>query len=72
MWDSESVCKAIIDGLRRNQNTHIYGEVSSEDGVWRDGEGNEAEGAMGSDVGRFSWAKGVMGAVSRVRGTGGF
>jgi len=37
-----------------------------------DEEGKQAEGALGPDVGRFSWAKGGVGAVNRVRGAGGF
>lgn len=72
MFDSQLVCGAWIDGLRRNQNTHLYGEVGKDDGVWRDGKGGEAEGVIGVDPGKFSWAKGVMGAVNRVRGTGDF
>lgn len=72
MFDSALVCKGWIDGLRRNQNTHVYGEVNAEDGVWRDGEGKEAEGVIGVDPGNFSWAKGIIGAVNRVRGSGGF
>jgi hypothetical protein len=46
--------------------------ASQEDGLWRDEHGNEAEGAIGKDPGRFSWAKGVVGAIQRVRGAGGF
>ncbi|KAK0643811.1 hypothetical protein B0T16DRAFT_392277 [Cercophora newfieldiana] len=72
MLDSEEVCKAWIDGLRRNQNTHVYGVLDREEGVWRDGEGRQAEGVVGVDPGRFSWAKGMVGAVKRVKGTGGF
>jgi len=72
MFDSALVCKAWIDGLRRNQNTHIYGEVSKEDGIWRDDRGEQAKDVIGVDPGRFSWAKGFMGAINRVRGTGGF
>jgi phosphatidylserine/phosphatidylglycerophosphate/cardiolipin synthase-like enzyme len=72
MIDSRDVCRAWIEGLRRNQNTHLYGELSKEDGVWRDKDGKEAEGVIGVDPGRFSWAKGLVGAVKRVQGTGGF
>ncbi|KAI0380116.1 IQ calmodulin-binding motif protein [Hypomontagnella monticulosa] len=72
MIDSAPICKAWIEGLRRNQNTHLYGRVSNEDGVWRDKEGKEADGATGVDPGRFSWAKGIIGAVKRVQGVGGF
>jgi hypothetical protein len=72
MFDSPFICAQLEDALRRNQNTEMYGEVSAEDGVWRDERGNEVEGAMGWDVGRFAWAKGLVGAVQRVRGVGGF
>ncbi|KAI1096053.1 IQ calmodulin-binding motif protein [Rostrohypoxylon terebratum] len=71
MIDSPLVCRAWIEALRRNQNTHLYGRVG-EDGVWRDAQGKEAEGATGVDAGRFSWAKGLLGAIKRVQGTGGF
>lgn len=72
MFDSGLVCKAWIDGLRRNQNTCIYGQVSQIDGIWRDEKGNQAEDVIGVDPGRFSWAKGFMGAIKRVQGTGDF
>ncbi|CAG8954511.1 hypothetical protein HYFRA_00004424 [Hymenoscyphus fraxineus] len=72
MFESRDVCRAWIDALRRNQNTHLYGEVSKEDGVWRDERGAQAEGVIGVDPGRFSWARGFVGAIERVRGTGDF
>ncbi|KAI5922548.1 hypothetical protein F4810DRAFT_672966 [Camillea tinctor] len=73
LLESPGICHTWLRaGLRRNQNTGLYGAVDTRDGVWRDGEGKEVEGAMGPDPGRFSWAKGLMGAVKRVRGTGGF
>jgi phosphatidylserine/phosphatidylglycerophosphate/cardiolipin synthase-like enzyme len=72
MLDSPAVCRAWIDGLRRNQNTHLYGALDREAGVWVDAEGKQAEGAIGVDPGRFSWARGVVGAVKRLQGTGGF
>ncbi|KAH7026337.1 uncharacterized protein B0I36DRAFT_248992 [Microdochium trichocladiopsis] len=72
MLESESVCAAWIDGLRRNQNTHRYGALSQEDGIWRDAEGKQADGVMGVDPGKFSWLKGFTGAIKRVQGTGGF
>ncbi|KAK8051092.1 hypothetical protein PG993_002477 [Apiospora rasikravindrae] len=72
MIDSAEVCRGWIDALRRNQNTHRYGQVGREDGVWRDGEGSEVRGSMGVDPGRFSWARGLVGAVKRVQGEGGF
>jgi hypothetical protein len=53
-------------------DTHLYGMASQEDGLWRDKDGKEAPGAIGKDPGRFSWAKGVVGAIQRVRGAGGF
>ena len=72
MVDSGDICRAWIDGIRRNQNTHVYGALDGGEGVWRDGKGREAEGVIGVDPGRFSWVRGVVGAVRRVRGTGGF
>lgn len=72
MIDSAEIVAKWIEGIDRNQNTRVYGEASQEDGIWRDAEGNEAPGAIGKDPGRMSWAKGVVGAVQRVRGAGGF
>lgn len=72
MVDSEEICRGWIEGIRRNQNTHLYGAVDRDDGVWRDAKGREAEGSMGVDAGRFAWARGLVGAVRRVKGTGGF
>ncbi|KAI9847238.1 MAG: hypothetical protein M1838_000974 [Thelocarpon superellum] len=72
MIDSPSICASWIQALRRNQNTHLYGALDPKDGMWRDHEGKEAEGAIGIDPGRFAWAKGFVGAVQRVRGAGGF
>ncbi|CAK7198325.1 hypothetical protein SEUCBS139899_000985 [Sporothrix eucalyptigena] len=72
MLDSSDVCRAWIDGLRRNENTHLYGGLVKEEGIWRDYEGKEADGALGIDPGRFSWAKGFVGAIKRVQGKGGF
>ena len=72
MIDSPLICRAWLDAIRRNQNTHLYGAVSQEDGIWRDSDGKEAEGAIGKDPGRFAWATGIKGAIERVRGAGGF
>ncbi|OAA66761.1 IQ calmodulin-binding motif protein [Niveomyces insectorum RCEF 264] len=72
MLESADVCRAWIDGLRRNQNTHLYGELDIKEGNWRDCDGREAEGTLGVDPGPFSWAKGIVGAIERVRGVGGF
>ncbi|ORY12780.1 IQ calmodulin-binding motif protein [Clohesyomyces aquaticus] len=68
MIDSKEICGEWQEALKRNQNTHIYGAASQTDGIWRDAGGKEADGAIGKDPGRFSWAKGVVGAVQRVRG----
>ncbi|KAH0536671.1 hypothetical protein FGG08_006466 [Glutinoglossum americanum] len=72
MLDSAAVCAEWKDALRRNQNTEKYGEVSQEDGSWKDDEGKGVEGALGWDVGRFSWMWGIVGAFQKVRGVGGF
>ncbi|KAJ7118728.1 hypothetical protein C8R44DRAFT_181495 [Mycena epipterygia] len=72
MLDSATVCKGWIDGLRRNQNTHLYGPVDKTDGIWRDENGNQPQDVIGIDPGRFSWAKGFVGAIDRVRGVGDF
>ncbi|KAJ7090308.1 hypothetical protein B0H15DRAFT_907267 [Mycena belliarum] len=72
MFESATVCKGWIDGLRRVQNTHLYGMVDKIDGIWRDENGNQPQDVIGIDPGRFSWAKGVVGAIERVRGTGDF
>jgi hypothetical protein len=53
-------------------DTHLYGLASQEDGIWRDKDGKEVEGAIGKDPGKFSWVKGIVGAVQRVRGAGEF
>ncbi|KAF8832131.1 hypothetical protein HHX47_DHR1001116 [Lentinula edodes] len=73
LLDSPEVCRAWMEGVRRNQNTEVYGRVSEVDGCWHDPiSGEMAEGAIGVDPGRFSWARGMVGAVQRVRGAGGF
>lgn len=72
MLESEAVCRAWVDALRRNQNTHRYGALDKAAGVWTDARGEQAEGAIGIDPGRFAWAKGVVGAIKRVQGDGGF
>lgn len=74
MVDCESVCRDWLEALERgNGNTVLFGAVGPEDGVWRDAEGHEAEGGEVPKGGTVAgWAKGVVGAVRRVRGTGGF
>jgi phosphatidylserine/phosphatidylglycerophosphate/cardiolipin synthase-like enzyme len=69
MIDSEEVCRAWIDGLRRNQNTHLYGQLSQEDGIWRDAEGNQADGVTGPKKVKFGLLKGTVGVIGRVTGT---
>ncbi|KAL9105390.1 MAG: hypothetical protein Q9227_009428 [Pyrenula ochraceoflavens] len=84
--DSSEVCKAWREGIEANQNTAKYGKaqkfakegnngetVDEKVGCWVDPEtGKQAEGAVGINPGRFSWARGAIGAVQRVRGLGGF
>ncbi|KAJ5513615.1 hypothetical protein N7463_003167 [Penicillium fimorum] len=71
--DSKLVCQAWIELINRNQNTLKYGAASKKDGCWHDPETNKIPaGSIGPVPGRFSWAKGVVGAVQRVRGIGGF
>ncbi|THX14416.1 hypothetical protein D6D17_03261 [Aureobasidium pullulans] len=72
MIDSAEIVTKWREGIERNQNTGKLGRSSNEDGIWRDAQGNQAKGAIGVDAGKFSWAKGVVGAVQRVRGAGGF
>ncbi|KAJ5928499.1 hypothetical protein N7466_007455 [Penicillium verhagenii] len=73
MLDSQLVCQAWLAAIDRNQNTAKYGAASFEDGCWHDpSTGEIPPGSIGTDPGHFSWAKGVIGAVKRVRGVGGF
>ncbi|KAJ4472653.1 hypothetical protein C8R41DRAFT_870396 [Lentinula lateritia] len=73
LLDSPEVCRTWMEGIRRNQNTEVYGKVSMVDGCWHDPvSGEMVDGAIGVDPGRFSWARGMVGAVQRVRGAGGF
>ena len=76
MIDSPLVCQKWLEGIRQNQNTHLYGQVEKEGantGCWIDPKtGKQAEGAIGVSAGRFSWATGITGAIARAKGTGGF
>lgn len=75
MLDSQFVCDIWLQGVRQNQNTHLYGKVSKvgpEAGCWVDETGKQADAAIGPDAGRFAWAYGIRGAIARVKGTGGF
>ncbi|KAF2028218.1 IQ calmodulin-binding motif protein [Setomelanomma holmii] len=70
MIDSREICETWLEGIDRNQNTALYGLASDVDGIWRSPTTNEeVKGAIGKNPGRFSWAKGVVGAVQRVRGS---
>ncbi|KAL4898021.1 hypothetical protein BDV59DRAFT_208557 [Aspergillus ambiguus] len=61
LLDSPIVCQTWLELLNRNQNTAIYGAVSSEDGCWHDPvTGDLATGSIGVNPGRFSWAKGIF------------
>ncbi|KXX76260.1 Minor cardiolipin synthase ClsB [Madurella mycetomatis] len=70
--ESEALCAEWVHALERNQNTRLFGAVQREDGVWRDREGREADGALGVNAGPFGWVRGAKGAIQRLRGTGGF
>lgn len=76
MIDSPFVCGKWIEGIRQNQNTHIYGLVEKtgpDAGCWKDPQtGKQADGAIGVDAGSFAWAYGIKGALARVQGKGGF
>ena len=75
MIDDEETCRRWEEGLRRGQNTDRFGKATKEGdkaGCWVDENGELAPGSIGVDAGRFSWAKGVVGAVKRVQGAGGF
>lgn len=69
MIDSALICKAWKEGIERNQNTHIYGAASQQDGCWYHPDtGQLAEGSLGTDAGHFSWAKGIIGTVKKAGG----
>lgn len=76
MIDSSLVCGKWLEGIRQNQNTHLYGKVEKDGanaGCWIDPDTrDQVEGAIGVNAGRMSWAKGFEGAFARLRGTGGF
>ncbi|KAL4932198.1 IQ calmodulin-binding motif protein [Aspergillus undulatus] len=73
LLDSPLICRSWLDAINRNQNTAKYGLVRPDDGCWHDPvTGEMAEGSLGLDPGKFSWARGAVGVVQRVRGTGGF
>ncbi|PPQ94500.1 hypothetical protein CVT25_014154, partial [Psilocybe cyanescens] len=66
--DSPEVCKEWADGIRANQNTHIYGRLD-DDGVWRDPKDGSVLEDMGTTKGGSvgALAKGLVDAVKRVQ-----
>ena len=71
MIDSEEVCRKWREGCERNQNTAKFG-VSSEDGVWRDKDGNPGPGYMGNPGKVTGLFKGVGGMLKKMKDKGGF
>lgn len=71
MIDSPSVCKEWRDGIRRNENTHLYGKLG-DDGIWRDKDGNVATDGSGVTSGPKGLYMGIKGSILRVQGKGGF
>jgi len=71
MVDSPEMCAEWRAGIDNNQNTAIFGRLDDKDGLWRDKEGNVID-SSGGKGGPLAIAKGLMGAVARVQGKGGF
>ena len=72
MIDSEATCRKWREGIERNQNTGKFGKASQDDGVWRDENGKEAEGATKVSAPPVSWVKGAMGMAKKMQEKGGF
>ena len=70
MVDSAQLAREWLIALNINQNTGQYGAVD-EDGFWRDKDGNVVQSSGGTG-GLIEVVKGMMNAVARVRGKGGF
>ncbi|THG97953.1 hypothetical protein EW026_g4144 [Hermanssonia centrifuga] len=70
MVDSPKLCAEWMAALNNNQNTAMLGPIG-EDGLWRDKDGNvvQSSGGLGGPV---EVMKGMMNAVARVQGKGGF
>lgn len=70
MVDSSALAREWLAALNHNQNSGTLGEVGR-DGIWRDAAGNEvtSSGGMG---GPLNVVKGMLNAVARVQGKGGF
>jgi len=71
MVDSPEMCAEWRAGIENNQNTAAYGRIDIKDGLWRDLEGNVLDSSVGKG-GVKEIAKGLLGAVARVQGKGGF
>lgn len=67
MVDSPEICKSWREAVDRNQNTKEYGRTAG-DGCWYDKDGTLAPGSSGNEAGRFSWAKGIVGAIKKAKG----
>jgi hypothetical protein len=71
MVDSPEMCAEWRAGIDNNQNTALYGRLDDKEGVWKDKDGNILEG-KGGRGGPVDIVKGLLGAVARVQGKGGF
>lgn len=45
----------------------MYGRARN-DGCWYDKDGKLAAGSYGTNAGKFSWAKGIMGTLNKAEG----
>ncbi|GAM86914.1 hypothetical protein ANO11243_049350 [Dothideomycetidae sp. 11243] len=73
MIDSEEVCRKWREGIERNQNTAKFGKADMRDGVWRDANGNKAEGSTEEPSSKAAgWVTGVKGMVKKMQDKGGF
>jgi hypothetical protein len=70
MIDSAELAHDWMTALNVNQNTAQFGSVD-EDGFWRDKDGNVVQSSGGTG-GPVEVIKGMMNAVARVQGKGGF
>ncbi|GJJ73183.1 hypothetical protein EMPS_05541 [Entomortierella parvispora] len=71
MLDSAEICRKWRETIERNQNTAKFG-VASQDGVWRDKDGNVGPGYMGDPGKVESLFKGVTGMLKKMKDKGGF
>lgn len=73
MIDSEEICRKWREGIDRNQNTHKFGKADMKDGIWRDADGNKAEGTTEEPSNKAAgWVTGVKGMVKKMHDKGGF